>query len=1347
MNEQIFPPSPNWYLSNILTCISNDTIAYGSRGNIVVLKKPKESNGEISIISNAHKERVSAVIFSTCRDPEDKLFNCLVSAGDDSYVRVWDLRTLTPILAHLAHGENQKVVGLDWSQADPKFVVSVDEASSIICWDLHRNSTVRVYVGKIQPTCLACCPHKRELIAIGTKAGLVCIVNIKGVGKINYRLRGHDSEVVSLSWCPVKNNVFQKEGNENDLLLASGSKQRSVYIWRAGGDGRYEAVLNISSQLAGIQNRQTPTEGSWVSLCWTQPHLLLAGTKSGRLISWDLKNFQLNRVKPKDGSSDADTLPVCRLLHSSHSRVLYCITSPRQLDIEGNWREHEESVIVWTISQDRLLVAYDISSNEVVSTIPTVGGIIYCIAASPIDANRVAFGAGDAVVRVWDLSSSNAFEVVCLWQKIKGKITTLAWHPTKENWLAFGTAEGRVGLFDVSSSKQIPVLFRPYHCHSLYTLCWGPPLFAKDGDSETKYVLYSCGDGTIVQYNHNKPESEPLNIKDLSHFSNPGKKKEARCDLAWKSDNSMVAIGNDDGTVQVYSPQLAKILCVLYAHKKLIHKLAWHPEGTATDAGYSPYQHWLAVASKDTMIKVYDLSAVAEGVAESADQVQCVATLTGHLSGILCVCWSPHISGQLVSVSYDETAQVWDVPSQLPVGNYSLHSGIVYSCSWSPLDPDLIMTGSADFTLRVWRVSKLTNKLPVDKKKQRKTESKNVKPPEVAECKSDLTVTKEDFVASKPVTDDVEESNATAEIATSEKGEGCSKKKSARGRSFFPVSSKAWMQGRKLSLEHCQNILTTDGHTGPSFFKDRSALMQLLEQEEQFHTASGNAEYVQHMALWKGNLGDTLKEAARKKQLSDWLVSLAPMVSQRLWQETCLAYAEQLSRDCNYHKAASYLLACHKVDEAIELLTSHKLFREAISIAKCRLSPEDPSIDKIIKEWVNQLSSDGQFELAAECLVSYGELEAAAELLGRRNDEGSLRLAMAIAKQAGKLEMASKLGLQCIYTSLMNKNWDLANQVVEEHEDLRHFGVLVSTHKIILELVKENKKPDAPLLTLIDQKVKESYKGDSEEAYLLLEKSIEKVPVHDSSCKLWLSVSGDLSLGSCSKSVATQLRHVVTAALSCYQYQILRPNINPLYKFLMWLAPGDPLQEGSIFRQESDVKEEADLLKSLRCYLFAGFFRWLQDVKMNPAAMNGSVENENPPGDSEGDWVDIAVAVLTEYSLSIEKDVDTMLYYRDQLEIKNCEQEVATAMAKGRLSEAGADEDVALGLQKLERLKKRKELFEKQRLCAPNPFVTYCLFKSACCYLINEKDLSFVEDILKEAETSWKKVESSISEL
>ena len=107
MKEETLPPSPNWYLSNALACTADGTIAYGAKNNIVIGKYlPGYSANhipQISIICNAHKEEVTVVAFSTSRESRDKYWSCLASAADDSVIRIWNLETLSPLLAHSAH--------------------------------------------------------------------------------------------------------------------------------------------------------------------------------------------------------------------------------------------------------------------------------------------------------------------------------------------------------------------------------------------------------------------------------------------------------------------------------------------------------------------------------------------------------------------------------------------------------------------------------------------------------------------------------------------------------------------------------------------------------------------------------------------------------------------------------------------------------------------------------------------------------------------------------------------------------------------------------------------------------------------------------------------------------------------------------------------------------------------------------------------------------------------------------------------------------------------------------------------------------------------------------------------
>lgn len=120
------------------------------------------------------------------------------------------------------------------------------------------------------------------------------------------------------------------------------------------------------------------------------------------------------------------------------------------------------------------------------------------------------------------------------------------------------------------------------------------------------------------------------------------------------------------------------------------------------------------------------------------------------------------------------------------------------------------------------------------------------------------------------------------------------------------------------------------------------------------------------ISLWRGNLKETVEEGIKSGRLTDFLVSLAPMVSPRLWQEACIAYSKNLAEQKQYRKAASYLVACHKIKEAVELLVNADLFLEALCIARCRFDQKDDEIKNIIQKYARWLSKTGCLTRACE---------------------------------------------------------------------------------------------------------------------------------------------------------------------------------------------------------------------------------------------------------------------------------------------------------------------------------------------------------------------------------------------
>lgn len=100
MNEVTLPPSPNWYLNNILACSFNGTIAWGARNAIVIAKRNEDDKLlQYSIIRHGHKSKVTCLAFTP--QIEEVNPNLMASTGDDNAIKIWDSGTLSNSYTYL----------------------------------------------------------------------------------------------------------------------------------------------------------------------------------------------------------------------------------------------------------------------------------------------------------------------------------------------------------------------------------------------------------------------------------------------------------------------------------------------------------------------------------------------------------------------------------------------------------------------------------------------------------------------------------------------------------------------------------------------------------------------------------------------------------------------------------------------------------------------------------------------------------------------------------------------------------------------------------------------------------------------------------------------------------------------------------------------------------------------------------------------------------------------------------------------------------------------------------------------------------------------------------------------
>jgi WD40 repeat protein len=153
--------------------------------------------------------------------------------------------------------------------------------------------------------------------------------------------------------------------------------------------------------------------------------------------------------------------------------------------------------------------------------------------------------------------------------------------------------------------------------------------------------------------------------------------------VAFSPDSRYLAIASADNTVRVWDIAKFKEITTLTGHTRPVWSVA-----------FSPDSRHLASASADNTVRVWDVAKFKE-----------FTTLTGHTGYVRVVAFS-HDSRYLASASDDETIKVWDVAKLKEVTTLKGHTGFLYSVAFSP-DGKYLASGSWDKTIKIWDVVNL----------------------------------------------------------------------------------------------------------------------------------------------------------------------------------------------------------------------------------------------------------------------------------------------------------------------------------------------------------------------------------------------------------------------------------------------------------------------------------------------------------------------------------------------------------------------------------------------------------------------------------------------------------------
>ena len=150
--------------------------------------------------------------------------------------------------------------------------------------------------------------------------------------------------------------------------------------------------------------------------------------------------------------------------------------------------------------------------------------------------------------------------------------------------------------------------------------------------------------------------------------------------VAWSPDGGRLAVGNNDGTVQVWDTTNGSSIFIYRGHSNWVYAMAWSPDGSR-----------IASASQDRTVRVWD-----------ATDGGHVFTYGRHSGPVTAVTWSPD-GKRLASASagWDHTVQVWDAADGAHVFIYRGHSDSAWTVAWSP-DGKRLASAGDDRTVQVW---------------------------------------------------------------------------------------------------------------------------------------------------------------------------------------------------------------------------------------------------------------------------------------------------------------------------------------------------------------------------------------------------------------------------------------------------------------------------------------------------------------------------------------------------------------------------------------------------------------------------------------------------------------------
>ncbi|CAG9767546.1 unnamed protein product [Ceutorhynchus assimilis] len=281
---------------------------------------------------------------------------------------------------------------------------------------------------------------------------------------------------------------------------------------------------------------------------------------------------------------------------------------------------------------------------------------IFCMAWTP-EGRRLVTGASSGEFTLWNGLTFN-FETIL--QAHDSPVRTMVWSHN-DSWMVTGDHAGYVKYWQ-SNMNNVKVF--QAHKEALRGISFSP--------SDNKFVTCS-DDGTLRIWDFLRYQEERM-LR--------GHGADVKC-VHWHPQKGLIVSGSKDNQqpIKLWDPKTGQSLATLHAHKSTVMDLKWNANG-----------NWLITASRDHLLKLFDLRNLSQEV----------QTFRGHKKEASSVAWHPVHEGLFASGGSDGAIVFWHVGADKEVGSIEqAHDSIVWTLAWHPLG-HILCSGSNDHTSKFW---------------------------------------------------------------------------------------------------------------------------------------------------------------------------------------------------------------------------------------------------------------------------------------------------------------------------------------------------------------------------------------------------------------------------------------------------------------------------------------------------------------------------------------------------------------------------------------------------------------------------------------------------------------------